>query len=39
MVKEYLTVRLINWTEMKVGHSDPIYLSDIYVLISKWKVR
>jgi len=38
MVKKHLTVRLINQAEMKVGHSDPIYLSDSYVLNSKWKV-
>jgi len=26
MVYVYLTVRLINQTEMKVGHSDPVVL-------------
>ena len=35
MIKKYLTVRLINQTEMQVGHSDPIYLSDIYILNNK----
>jgi len=26
MTKNYLTVRLTNQTEMKVGHSDPVIL-------------
>ena len=26
MIKNYLTVRLTNQTEMKVGHSDPVIL-------------